>query len=60
MGVLPMHGEYDALVIPRTCTNLFYVKDAASIDPDAFTVQFMSYSTIEVWGLREKYFADNV
>ncbi len=55
-----MHGEYDALVIPRTCTNLFYVKDAASIDPDAFTVQFMSYSTIEVWGLREKYFADNV
>jgi len=50
VGVLPMHGEYDALVIPWTCANLFYVKDVASIDPNAFTVQFMSYSTIEVWG----------
>jgi len=49
-GILPMHGEYDAVVIPWTASNLFYVSDLGSVDPNAFTTMFMSYATIEVWG----------
>jgi len=49
-GIFSMHGEYDALVIPWTAANLFYVTDLGSVDPNCFTTMFMSYATIETWG----------